>query len=290
MDKLQRYAQYIRERFPVVGAMIYAGGLFYSYYYYQTFVAETGSRFLVSLPGFFVVFLSLFHLRLLDDLKDWEKDRKAHPQGMQSEGLITKGDLRYLLLIVLFVEFVFSSFYGLRQIFYWLALFLWSMLMSREFFIGGWLNSRKRLYLGSHQIIIPLLGFYAANIASQASSQLFSLLIFSIAVLSLTLTYELSRKMRMSDEESYPVIWGVRATAFSAIAVAGIGNMIVLFLFFLAGVNSFMYLAATGAFSLFCFAELSFFIHTNDKRAKIVKISGALYMLIIFVLMIIAYQ
>ena len=290
MDKLQRYLQYIKERFPVVGAILYAGGIFYSYYYYQISVTGTGSRFLFSLPGFLVVLMSLFHLRLLDDLKDWEKDRKAHPQRMQSKGLITKGDLRYLLLIVLFVEFVFSSIYGLRQIFYWLALVLWSMLMSREFFIAGWLNSRKRLYLGSHQIIIPLLGFYAANIAGQASSQSFSLLTFSIAVLSLTLTYELSRKMRMSDEESYPVIWGVQTTVFSAIAVAGIGNMVLLFLFFLGGVNSFMYLAATGTFSLFCFAELSFFVHTNDKRAKIVKISGALYMLIIFGLIIIAYH
>ncbi|HID69711.1 MAG TPA: hypothetical protein EYP35_04440 [Desulfobacterales bacterium] len=290
MDKLQHYSQYIRERFPVAGALSYSGGLFYAYYFYQSFVNRYDSGILYSLPGFFVVFLSLFHLRLLDDIKDYKKDKELHPQRMLSQGLITKNNLRKLLLLVFVMEFIFSAFYGLKQIYFWLALFLWSMLMSKEFFVAGWLNSRKRIYLASHQIIIPLLGFYAANIAGPTSYGSFSILIFSIAVLSLTLTYELSRKMKMSDEESYPVLWGVQTTVFSAIAVAGIGNMILLFLFFLAGVNGFLYLAATGVFSLFCFAELSFFIHANDRRAKIVKISGALYMLATFLLIIIAYQ
>lgn len=269
---------------------MYGGGLFYSYYFYQTFVSETGSRILFSLPGFFVVFLTLFHLRLLDDLKDWEKDKELHPQSMQSKGLITKGDLKYLLLLVVFVEFVFSSFYGMKQIYLWLLLFFWSMLMSREFFVTGWLNAHKRIYLGLHQVIIPLLGFYAANFAAQVSFPFFSLLLFSIAILSLTLTYELSRKMKMSDEDSYPVIWGVQTTVFSNIAVAGIGNMIFLFLFFLAGANSLLYLASTAVFSLFCFADLSFLVIASDKRAKFVKTSGTLYMLIMFALIIIAYQ
>ena len=172
----------------------------------------------------------------------------------------------------------------------WAALFLWSMLMYKEFFMADWLNSRKGFYLASHQIIIPLLGFYAANSADEISFRSFSLLIFSLPVLALTLTYELSRKTNPADEESYPAIWGVKRTVFCAIAVAGTGVMILLYLFSLAGFHLFFSMAAMLTFCLFLLTELSFLFNSGSKRAKVVTISGALYMLTLFSLIIIAYQ
>jgi Kef-type K+ transport system membrane component KefB len=209
---------------------------------------------------------------------------------MLSRGLIQTRDLKYILLLTVFIEFSLSCFYGWRQLYFWIVLFLWSMLMYREFCVASWLNVRKGIYLASHQIIIPLLGVYAANIAEQISFRAFSLLIFSIPVLSLTLTYELSRKTNPMDDESYTVIWGVKKTVFSALAVAGTGVVILLYLYSLAGVHWSFRVMVTGAFFLFFVTELSFLFKPCSKRAKTLKISGALYMLTLFTLIIMAYQ
>jgi len=289
MNKKQLYVQYIRERFPILGALLYGGGLFYSYYFYQAFIIGGHPHFLYSLPGSLVVFLSLFHLRLLDDIKDYESDKELYPDRMLSKGLIARKDLKHLLLLIVLVEIVFSVLYGWRQVYLWLAFFLWSMLMAKEFFLASWLKSRKGFYLASHQMIIPLLGFYAANTAGQISSIPFSLFIFSIVILSLTLTYELSRKSNLEDEESYPAVWGVKRTVVGMSAIAGTGAMLLLCLFYLAGVHWYFYLMVTGALSLFLFTELSFLINPSGRKAKVVKIGGALYMLTLFSLIIIAY-
>lgn len=293
LSQLKKYYQYTRERFPVPAVMIYSAALYYLSYSFPVFLGSTQTfNAGESLLGFFVIFFSLFHLRIFDEHKDYEKDRLAHPDRMLSRGVITLSDLRSLLVIIIILEFAISLYLGLMQTIIWGMIFVYSLLMFKEFFVPEFLNKRIGLYLVSHQLLVPIIlafGFSQRyDVTGINSLHLMPIALFLFGAMMITMNLEIARKTWSKDREhehadSYTKIWGIANTVIinQLIALAAAGTFI--YLYFTQGANLIYTIVAGLLYLLFLVVELLFVIRPDNKNSKLVEGVGALYSIALLV-------
>ena len=151
-------------------------------------------------------FLFFAVLRIMDEFKDYEKDKVAHPHRPLPRGLIAPAQVAVAVKGLAVAMLLFSVIVGLANlpagISYLLVTgYLW--LMYREFYVGAWLANRPLLYAASHQIIIlPLcyFCFLAGNPDAWRDSQP---ALLGITVLGAFFTYEICRKL---DPDAHPLL------------------------------------------------------------------------------------
>ena len=280
---LKMYALYSMERFPVVPALIFAAALYCASYFF-------GSMFSPSIPlslmdiilGSVLVFLITFNLRIFDEHKDFEKDIIAHPERMLSRGDITLADLRKLLYIIIALQIAVSIYLGVNAIIIWAVIFIYMVLMLKEFFVPEFLNRHMGLYLISHQILVPitlLLGFFQRK---PSNVNMTSAAVFFAASLGSFITYEISRKTWPEEKEhefadSYTKFWGCGPTVVVNQATALFSTAALVFVFINTGSSMISPIIQAGLYVLFLFADIMFLKKPVLKNSKIVEGAGALY-------------
>jgi 4-hydroxybenzoate polyprenyltransferase len=146
-------------------------------------------------------------LRLMDDLKDLEKDRIAHPGRPLARGALSRDRAESGVeagVSALLGGAAMLALLGSAPAGVWLALCaLWAFLMYREFFAPALLGRRPILYAVSHQLIVlPLYGFAAATAGGGATASP-ELWWFAATGLGASFTWEVCRKL---DPEADPVL------------------------------------------------------------------------------------
>ena len=135
--------QWARERFPL------ANGVFFALLYVLTLVVGRSVRpgpitlSVRDLPGLVALWLFFLWLRILDEHKDFDNDRIAHPDRVLQRGLVTLGDLRLIGAAALVIQLGISLWIdgGVGPVTgWWLLSLIWSLLMAEEFFVRGWLR------------------------------------------------------------------------------------------------------------------------------------------------------
>jgi 4-hydroxybenzoate polyprenyltransferase len=296
---ISRYLAYSKERFPLPGVMLYAGTLYYACFLFpRTFAPATAVPWGASLAGYLVLILVFFHLRVLDEHKDYHKDRLAYPERLLSRGVVSLTGLRTLMSAALAIEAGVSVSLGLSQTLLWLAILLWSLLMYREFFVPRWLNAHLGVYLVSHQALAPLMGLYAVNQAiplrDMTADQHLRTAVLLVGVTCLTITYEIARKTWSKDREheqadSYTKVWGVGRTLLTTQAVALAGALALVSVSVESGFRPGQ-TALTAVFvTLLGVAHLQFLRNPVRRASKRVEAAGALCMLGIFCVSAIAF-
>lgn len=191
---MDRWITYIKERFPLGTFFALVAGISLSgiYLYQKEF---QWIPFIISFIGILMFFALL---RLMDEVKDIDKDRIANPDRPLPRGLITKKEALqainlfqiilfiYCLFILVFLQSIAAISYAV------VALYLW--LMYKEFGVGKWLSSRPLLYGISHQLIVFPVTFFAVACASP--HKIFAGPTFSLALMFLGafFCYEVCRK------------------------------------------------------------------------------------------------
>lgn len=203
-NSLKAWLIYLSERFPLPVYFLLSGGLVLS-----------GAVLAYSEPFTWLTFLAfafalwLFAtLRLMDELKDYQKDLVAHPTRPLPRGLIKTETVRTLIRLSMIKGIVISG------VIYWvnpaagtfaLVSAVWLWLMYKEFYIGESLAKRPLMYAITHQIIlIPFC--LALSMRPQAYSGgglNLKVLIWAVGVLGAFFTYEVSRKL---DPKAHPVL------------------------------------------------------------------------------------
>ncbi|MBF0452399.1 MAG: hypothetical protein HQK75_16980 [Candidatus Magnetomorum sp.] len=290
---VQHYLMYFKERFPIAGALLYSASLFYlSYFSANLFHFHSPVNVLQSVCGCFVIFLVLLHLRLLDEHKDYEKDRRAYPERMLSKGTITLKDLRKLLYGVLFIEAGLSLALGINVFMIWLMVMLWSYLMYVEFFIPEFLNQRMGLYLISHQLIVPIIFMYGMiqriQFPQKSIEEIGCLIMLFLASICSTITFEIARKTWSQEKEhecadSYTKSWGINKCIIITQLSALLACMSFIGVFYVYQLPCIFILIGIILYLLFLSSELLFKYHPSTKNSKYVEITGILYMLGMFV-------
>jgi 4-hydroxybenzoate polyprenyltransferase len=225
---MNRWLKFLNERMPIQAVLIIAAGISLSGVY---LAGRFDGRALALGGAAEAVFLVL--LRIMDERKDVEKDRVAHPQRPLPRGLLSIAEVDRaiaILVVVLFAlavvaaalfNLVAGAFLGVG------ALWLW--LMFKEFYVGEQLAQYPMIYALTHQIIeYPIYGFVVVLVRPDLAFAP-SMLAWIAMNLGASMTFEIGRKL---DPKAPPILktylslYGAPKTAalialFTVIAAAG---------------------------------------------------------------------
>ncbi|RZU48200.1 4-hydroxybenzoate polyprenyltransferase [Fluviicoccus keumensis] len=216
-----RFMAWVHQRFALPNAL-----LFFILYITAAVVARAAAGGEIALGGLdvlaCVVTWSFFLLlRVFDEHKDYELDCKNHPTRVLQSGLITLDHLKIVGGVTLVLQLGFSlardGGFGPTMI-AWSAMFAWTCLMGKEFFIEEWLNKHLTWYAVSHMLVMPLIVWWLANMAVPGvtlTPQLEALML--LAFIS-GFCFEITRKTKGPEEErdtieSYSRIFGTQGSA-----------------------------------------------------------------------------
>jgi 4-hydroxybenzoate polyprenyltransferase len=200
-----RFFGYLRERFPLgaygVLTALYVGG---------GFAVATRVGALPLQPWWRVGFLALgvllvfFHLRIFDEFKDDDKDRIAHPERLVQRGVVSKRDLLFWGGGAVVAEAGIAAFLGPTSLAWWAAVFLFSLGMRVEFFLGSFLEPRPLTYAVTHQPIMFLLSgwIYAAAGLPLARFTDGPIVWHQLAGFGGLFAFEIARKLRAPAQET----------------------------------------------------------------------------------------
>lgn len=217
-----RFSRYLQERFPPLAYLVMITVF--------TFSAAAFSRLARGEPGFIPldrfavgVLTSLFFflsLRILDEHKDADVDRRYRPELPVPRGLVTLAELRRVGLAGLAVVVALNLLVS-PPLLLGIAVFAaWATLMTKEFFVREWLREHHAVYLVTHMAIMPCIDAYttgldwlSARVAPPLGIELFLVVTFLNGCV-----IEVGRKIRAPGTEregvdTYTAVWGVRPAA-----------------------------------------------------------------------------
>jgi len=165
--------------------------------------------------GLFLSLLFFFHLRLFDEIKDFQTDREINRDRPLPRGLMKMAEFKRVLWSVLILELLLSLTSGPAS-FPLLIAIGYSILMYREFFIGNWLRPKMEAYAISHTFVSSLHSLFLVSLSLQISIQYLSTQVIWLMLINWMLfnTFEFARKTFSREEErahveSYSKRWGL---------------------------------------------------------------------------------
>ncbi len=226
---LRRMHVYLREMFPVGVRLLMAVMLYGSFARVLARVHgwPTAPTLAGMLVGSWSVLATMLVLRLMDELKDLDVDRRLFPSRPVPSGRVREADIRISLVVVsgLFIAAHIGA--GLAL---WTALGVlgYALLMFRWFFVPELMRSRLLLTLATHNPVIPVLLLHLVVVAAAAHGGGPRALAAG-AVLPLIVVYwapvfawEIARKIRApGDENAYVTYSRLLGPAGAVMLAAG---------------------------------------------------------------------
>jgi 4-hydroxybenzoate polyprenyltransferase len=214
-----RFWIYQRERFPLAGFAPQITAF--------TFSSAAYSRLARGAPGFipwprfgvgvFTALVFFFSLRVLDEHKDAEVDRRYRPELPVPRGLVTLRELRLIGGVSLGAAVALNAVLLPALLIPIAIVAAWASLMTREFFVRDWLRAHPTAYLLTHMAIMPLIDSYTTGLDWLAAGRhLPSGLAFFLGVTFMNgMLVEIGRKVRWPGAEregvdTYTHAWGLR--------------------------------------------------------------------------------
>ena len=201
---MSRWLTYLRERSPLATVLtIGAAQSLSSFYLFRPgFAAPAMALSVVGVAGLLIL------MRLTDEVKDYEKDRVAHPERPLPRGLITREEMRSAVRSLSLLLFAFAGVLAVVSSLAAGAVYAatvgYALLMYKEFFIPRLLNANAFFYALTHQVIVlPLYAFTVATVASPAAALSTRTLWFALTGLGASFTLEVSRKL---DPAAHPAL------------------------------------------------------------------------------------
>lgn len=220
---------YTQERFPLLAYALIVGGFSLS----GLTIAGTGFKVVPFATSFVGVMLFFALLRLMDERKDYDKDRVAHPERPLPRGVLQVARVEAVIrhgawsmvglgiVSAVLVNPVAGACYLLVTGYLWL--------MYREFFCGPLLEPRPVLYALTHQLVLLPLCYFCVLVADPGLLADPTPLYFSACVAGAFLGYEVCRKL---DPQAHPILktylsvhgrGGTALLVLAAMTVAGLG-------------------------------------------------------------------
>lgn len=219
-----------RERFPL------ANGVFFVLLYALVLVVGRSTvpgPITLSwrdLPGLLALWLFFLWLRVLDEHKDFDNDRVAHPGRVLQRGFVTLRDLKGVGAVALVIQLGVSLWIdggAGRVTGWWLVALVWSVLMAKEFFVSDWLRRRIIWYALSHMVVMLAIVAWVATMGAATAARSEAAWVLAALVYASGLAFEIGRKMRAPEDEhpladSYTQSLGVPSATVLLSAVVGI--------------------------------------------------------------------
>lgn len=283
----KRLWAFLCERFPLPSQ----GLLIVSYYSSNQFLAHSldrpgeAMRYTVwSLAGAVTLLCLFFHLRVLDEHKDYDDDCRHYPHRVLQRGLVTLRDLRILGWCAVLVGFVLSFLRGPGALVSYGVTIAFSLLMLKEFFVRDWLRRHFLVYATSHMLIMPLFALVVWSFATgkhlwEAPGWFW---LYAFVGFFVAFNWEISRKIRAPEQEiegvdSYTKIFGTYGAAWAVLAVRVIDTGMVALVGRHLGVSIWFYGVIVALFVLCMVGFLQYRFRTGAKTAKRMEVYAGMY-------------
>lgn len=217
-------------------------------------------------------------LRLMDELKDKEIDRRLFPERPLPSGRVLESDIR-LSLVAVTLLYVGSNLHSPVAGTSAILVLGYTLLMYKRFFVPELLKKSLLITLLTHTPIVPFIWLQAfitvAKLSGISLSEMdWRPIALFVAMSWLTmLAWELSRKIRCAEEENEYVTYSQIFGRGGAIAAAGgaqtIALAIGLYLYF-SFAPGFPYLVLMGmGYAVGCYGYARFLLKPNPRTSRL---------------------
>ena len=204
---LKRLHIYFKERYPIIPRLI-LGIIVFLEIHFIILLNQGVTSFRIGIQEFvgaFTVFAFLLWLRIADDLKDYETDKKLFPDRPLPSGRVFKKDIVIACIIVEAIAVVLNVIFMWDSIIFFVILYIYGYLMSKWFFQRAKIQPSLPLALITHNPVQAFVNLYIIS---------FTLLKYDLPWLTLTnvmalwtlyfpaLIWEVSRKIKAPKDEN----------------------------------------------------------------------------------------
>lgn len=280
----RRFWQYQKERFPLAGHGVMIAAF--------TFSAISYSRICRGMEGFIdwsdfaigvFATLSLFLLvRIFDEFKDQEDDRKYRTYLPVPRGLVSLKELKIVGWIVVLLQLAVIGIFQTPMLWLYIIVLGYLLLMGVEFFVPEWLKQRQILYITSHMFIIPLIDIYASGLdwKLEGDSPHWGLAWFFAVSYMNGLVLEFGRKIRTPESEeegvvSYTGLYGTRGGVIIWLCLLFITLLLAIGACWYAGYGSLAVIILGACFLLCATPGFSFLKSHSVKKSKAIEYASA---------------
>lgn len=220
---IRRLNIYFREMFPLIPRFL-LGAIVFGEIYFMVLLNYGIVHFNIGIQEFvgaYTVFAFYMYLRVADDFKDYETDKRLFPNRALPSGKVNKRDLIVACTLAQVIAFILNVLYMNNTVFF-LFLYGYGFLMSQWFFQRHKIQPNLPLALVTHnpvQIIINLyiISFTCVKYKLYPFTYITFLVLWTLYFPSLI--WEISRKIRAPREETeyvtYSKLFGYeKATRF----------------------------------------------------------------------------
>ena len=269
MNFLNKWYTYQKERFPVATYGLYILCLSFAAFFYNTKMLEIESNVGVFITMFVVAFLQFLMVRIIDEFKDYEEDKKYRPYRPVPRGLIKLKELRTLFVICIIIQFALTLIMNPFSLIFLLVLWIMFILMTKSFFMKKLVDKHILLEVALDEILLPVLMLYLTSFIKLDITILWRLLLLSYVV---SWIIEIARKVRCKKDEekgvkTYTAVFGIpKAT----ILLSALELILTILRLFLPG-EPLMNVAQIGLIILFIGTIIVNVLFTQKKTRKFAK-------------------
>ncbi len=274
---MKNFWAYLQERFP-----LQANGMLIVSYFTANYLLARGALWVGEplqmswrfLAGCVVLLFMFFHMRIIDEHKDYEQDCIVHPNRVLSRGLVTLTLLRRIGLVVVAAELVLSYALGLPAFTLCLILLAISWLIYKEFYMGELLSRHLVWNALLHMLVMPLYSLFVFTVATgrfpNAAPE--AVLLYAWVSYGVGLGYELARKTRAPEDErpgliTYSNVMGPHPAASGALLALLFSGSISLLVGFLLQFGAWYHVTVAALLLAVAAGVLHFRLHTNSVTA-----------------------
>ena len=167
---------------------------------------------------FVIMFIFFLQLRIADEFKDFEEDMKYRAYRPVPRGLVTLKELRNIGIGGFLIQVILILLFNKNVLIIFCLVYLYMLLMTKEFFVPEWLNKHQAVYVFSHMIIMILFHLfiiiYQFGTFPEKGYLPYVSLYLIIGFLNGMCT-ETGRKIRAPEDEedgvtTYSKLWGIK--------------------------------------------------------------------------------
>lgn len=232
--RMRRWRTYLKERSPLfVLFALSAGPLVSGFFLSQVLGQCTSMPRAVCLSGPPSIALSVLAIlasvifmilaRMMDELKDFEKDKIANPTRPLPRGLISPSEMNKGIFVVFVLLMIFTggvfAYGGVLPASLLLASCLYLWLMYKEFYIGKGLADYPLVYALSHQAVGVPLYLFGVSLFAPAFAQTPLAWIYVGTNVAASVSYEFTRKLKPDAHpaaNTYRHIYGLKKAGLIA--------------------------------------------------------------------------
>lgn len=195
---LQRLYIYQKERFPVVFVFLTTLAVVLSSFA----VTNTPLHFLNIFFALLAAFIYILHIRIVDEIRDYQHDLEYHKLRPIPRGIISLQELKTIDLFTILIFTLVAIQYGFLTFFIGLSAILYTFFASQEFFMYEKIRSHFLLYNAVNIIQIVILQLFVYALFSPTFYDSLIVWIHLLFIFINSIILEILRKIKIKSEES----------------------------------------------------------------------------------------